>query len=119
VGFSTSPNNGRLAENMVAITLEKRRLQGAVRYFFWKNTRHEEVDFVCMENNRISCCIQVSWNIDNPKTADRFVGALCFGTSRFVSLQKLLFRIALEKNLSKPYNLRYTYISDLYKFDVG
>jgi predicted AAA+ superfamily ATPase len=76
VGFSTSPNSGRLAENLVAITLEKRQLQGSLRYFFWKNSRHEEVDFVCMKNSRVSCCIQVCWNIDNPKTADREMRAL-------------------------------------------
>lgn len=76
VAFNTSPNSGRLVENLVAITLEKQRLQGTLRYFFWKNIRHEEVDFVCMKNSRISCCIQVCWNIDNPKTASREIRAL-------------------------------------------
>lgn len=76
VGFGTSPNTGRLAENAVAITLEKQRLQGALQYFFWKNSRHEEVDFVCMENSRVSRCIQVCWNLDNPKTIDRELRAM-------------------------------------------
>jgi predicted AAA+ superfamily ATPase len=76
VGFSTGPNTGRLAENIVAVVLEKRRLQGSFRYFFWKNTRQEEVDFVCMEKGRITRLIQVCWNIDNPKTADRELRSL-------------------------------------------
>jgi hypothetical protein len=29
-----------------------------------------------MENGRVSCCMQVCWNIDNPKTADREMRAL-------------------------------------------
>jgi predicted AAA+ superfamily ATPase len=70
-GFNASPNTGRLAENAVAIALEKQRLQGSMRYFFWKNSRHEEVDFVCMDGSRVCRCIQVCWNIDNPKTLDR------------------------------------------------
>ena len=76
VGFNTSPNTGRLAENAVAIALEKRRLHGDLNYFFWKNVKHEEVDFICMEKGRVSRCIQVCWNMDNPKTMDRELRAL-------------------------------------------
>jgi predicted AAA+ superfamily ATPase len=76
VGFSNSHSIGRLAENAVAITLEKQRLQGTIQYFFWKNVRCEEVDFVCMEKGHISRCIQVCWNMDNPKTANREIRAL-------------------------------------------
>ncbi|MDD5672992.1 MAG: ATP-binding protein [Chitinivibrionales bacterium] len=76
VSFSTSPNTGRLAENVVAIALEKHRLESGQNYFFWKNTKHEEVDFVCMENGRVSRLLQVCWNMENPKTADRELHAL-------------------------------------------
>jgi len=70
-GFASSPNTGKLAENAVAISLEKRRLQGKLRYFFWKNTTYEEVDFVLMMNGQVSSLIQVCWNMDNVKTAER------------------------------------------------
>jgi predicted AAA+ superfamily ATPase len=75
-GFSMSPNTGRLAENTVAIALEKRRMQGRLNYFFWKNSSHEEVDFVVMESGRVSRLIQVCWNMENPKTFDRELRAL-------------------------------------------
>jgi predicted AAA+ superfamily ATPase len=67
---------GRLAENVVAIMLEKRRLQGRLNYFFWKNSAQEEVDFVLMENCSVSRLIQVCWNLDNSKTANRELRAL-------------------------------------------
>jgi predicted AAA+ superfamily ATPase len=76
VGFSASPNTGRLAENAVAIALEKRRLQGALHCFFWKNAQHEEVDFVCLENGRVSRLLQVCWNPESPKTTGRELRAL-------------------------------------------
>jgi uncharacterized protein len=76
VGFNASPNIGHLAENTVAVILERRKLQGSFQYFFWKNMKHEEVDFVCMEKGRITRLIQVCWNLDNPKTADREVRSL-------------------------------------------
>jgi predicted AAA+ superfamily ATPase len=76
VGFNMSPNFGKLAENLVAITLEKKKLNGLINYFFWKNERHEEVDFVCFEKGKISQCIQVCWNMDNPKTENREIRSL-------------------------------------------
>jgi predicted AAA+ superfamily ATPase len=75
-GFNTSPNTGRLAENIVAIVLEKKRLTGIMQYYFWKNEMHEEVDFLIMEQGRVARLIQVCWNIDNQKTANRELRAL-------------------------------------------
>ncbi len=75
-GFTFSPDAGRLAENAVAIRLETKRLCNKLQYFFWKNTQHEEVDFVCMENRRVTRCIQVCWNISNPQSLNREIRAL-------------------------------------------
>ncbi len=76
IGFNPSPGTGKLAENAVAIVLEKQRLQGKLNYFFWKNSQQEEVDFVLLGNGKVSQCIQVCWNLDQAKTSQREIRAL-------------------------------------------
>ena len=76
IGFSLSPGTGRLAENAVAICLHKKELEGSIRLFFWKNQKHEEVDFVLVKNLSVHLLIQVCWSLDNPKTWNRETRAL-------------------------------------------
>ncbi len=76
IGFSLSPGMGRLAENAVAICLYKKELESTIRLFFWKNQKHEEVDFVVVKNLAVHQLIQVCWNLENPKTRNRETRAL-------------------------------------------
>jgi len=76
VSFRTSPNRGRLFENLVAISLQRRKLSGELDYFFWKGERQEEVDFVIKQGLTIQQLIQVCFDTDNPKTREREIRAL-------------------------------------------
>ena len=78
-GFSSSPNYGKLAENLVAVCLKKREMEGRASIYFWKNPEQEEVDFVVKEGPRVVSLIQVCWNVDSPRTHDREIRALLKG----------------------------------------
>jgi predicted AAA+ superfamily ATPase len=67
---------GRLAENVVAIALWRRQLAGEIEVAFWKNTAHDEVDFVIREHGRVSSLIQVCWDLSDPRTKGREFRAL-------------------------------------------
>lgn len=75
-GFQIGMNIGPLAENSVAIKLKKMELERKIELFYWKNSTHEEVDFVIKKGNKIFELIQVSWNIENSKTHEREIRAL-------------------------------------------
>jgi predicted AAA+ superfamily ATPase len=74
--FRFSPELGRLYENLVAISLRKREMEGELETYFWKGPREAEVDFVVKRGLRVDQLIQVSSNIDDPRTKEREVRAL-------------------------------------------
>ena len=81
-GFLTSrvgqftPDTGRLAENMVAIALHKRALDGDCEIFFWKDPQQREVDFVVKKDRRVTQLIQVCQDMSRPETRRREIRAL-------------------------------------------
>ena len=75
-GFRFSSGIGRLYENLVAIELHRRELQGEHRVFFWKNPQQEEVDFVVQRGTAVTQLIQVCADMTDPRTAQREVRAL-------------------------------------------
>ena len=69
-----SQNIGFLYENIVAIELMRRRnAEGTEIYYYKKNI---EIDFVIRKNLKIKELIQVSYDIENPRTYKREVKAL-------------------------------------------
>ncbi|MBI5473347.1 MAG: ATP-binding protein [Ignavibacteriae bacterium] len=74
--FKTSPDYGRLCENVVAIELRRRELNGEFRFTFWKNAQQEEVDFVLREGTQTRQLIQVCTNIDAASTRVRELRSL-------------------------------------------
>lgn len=74
--FRVTENRGRLYENLVAIELWKRQLEGKVSVFYWKNAQQEEVDFVVREGSRIVALIQVCADLHDERTHGREVRAL-------------------------------------------
>ncbi|MBI5525456.1 MAG: ATP-binding protein [Deltaproteobacteria bacterium] len=74
--FRTSLDRGRLYENLVAIHLQRRRLDGGLEFFFWKGPRNEEVDFVVKSGPQIVSLIQVTSDMSEPATREREVRAL-------------------------------------------
>lgn len=72
VGFRFSENFGRLAENIVFITLKRKQaLNPGMELFYWKDVHHREVDFVVKDGLKVKTLIQVCWNIQDEKVKNR------------------------------------------------
>lgn len=76
LGVRFSQDDGRLIENLVAISLHKRVLNREIQLFFWRNAEHEEVDFVVKEGTGISTLLQVCADPSPGGTRDREIRAL-------------------------------------------
>jgi predicted AAA+ superfamily ATPase len=74
--FRLSADVGKRYENLVAVALRKRHLEGELECYFWKNQRREEVDFVLKRGPSVYQLIQVCADVDDPRTRDREVRAL-------------------------------------------
>ena len=71
-----APDTGRLAENLVAIALHKRVLDGACELYFCKDAQQREVDFVLEEGRKVTQLIQVCWDMTGADTRQREIRAL-------------------------------------------
>lgn len=88
VGFRFSENYGRLAENIVFVTLTRRQsLNPEMELFYWKDAQHYEVDFVIKDRLDVTSLIQVCWNMQNEKTRNR----------EMRSLQKAMKELKIDK----------------------
>jgi len=65
-GFQTSANTGRMLENVVAVELFRRKLEGKLQVYYWQGAGQEEVDFVVKRGRTVSQLIQVSADIASP-----------------------------------------------------
>jgi predicted AAA+ superfamily ATPase len=76
-GFRFSENAGRVAENLVAVELlRKRSLNPQLELYYWRNYQQQEVDFVVKEGARVKQLIQVCWDVSNERTRRRETSAL-------------------------------------------
>lgn len=67
-----SKNYGRLYENLVAVELSRQKSKNPlIEFYYWKNPRHEEVDFVVKNGDRIEQLIQVCYDISDLDTKKR------------------------------------------------
>ena len=74
--FKTSPDLGKLYENLVACKLKKDEVDGKLRFYYWKNQQQEEVDFVIKEGLKVKQLIQVCFNIKDLQTKNREIRAI-------------------------------------------
>jgi uncharacterized protein len=72
ISTNFSKNYGRLYENLVALCL----LRLEKEFFYWKNEKNEEVDFVLKTGNKVNELIQVCYDLENSETSNREVRAL-------------------------------------------
>ncbi|MDY6788527.1 MAG: ATP-binding protein [Candidatus Nanohaloarchaea archaeon] len=75
-GFKVREDMGRLYENLVAVELKKRALDGGGRLFYYKNDQGHETDFVVKENEDIQKLIQVTYDISDEDTRKREIRGL-------------------------------------------
>lgn len=74
--FKFSSNIGKLFENAVAINLKQSEHEGIWKLFFYKNQKHEEVDFVVQQEMKITQLIQVCYNLSDSKVKEREIRSL-------------------------------------------
>jgi predicted AAA+ superfamily ATPase len=88
-GFQFSANSGKIMENLVAVKLKKMVLEGKLELSFWKNARHEEVDFIIKKGTKVTELIQVCFDASRPETRNREMRAL-INASRELKCRKLM-----------------------------
>jgi len=67
-----SKDQGRLYENIVAVELCRKKAENPLLdFYYWKNSRHEEVDFVVKNGTEIEQLIQVCYDISEVDTKKR------------------------------------------------
>lgn len=77
--LSLNPDKTRFLENVVALELKRRGYE----FYYWRNKKGEEIDFVIIENEMATQLIQVSYNISLTDTKERETRALIKGMSYF------------------------------------
>ncbi|OIO21045.1 hypothetical protein AUJ17_03840 [Candidatus Micrarchaeota archaeon CG1_02_47_40] len=92
VAFSTSPNHGKLMENLIAIELFRRKsacpadksfaelcsaqtIEPDLDFYYWRDYGNHEVDFVLKKGNKYEL-LQSCWDASNPLTMERKVSSL-------------------------------------------
>lgn len=84
VGFRFLENFGKIAENMVAMELKRRRAQNPeLEVFYWRDYRQREVDFMVKEGLKVKELIQVCWDVSDHETKEREVKALAKAMKEF------------------------------------
>ena len=90
LALNLAQTSEKIAENLVAIELKRKEtLDPNMEIYYWKNQRHEEVDFLVKVGQKVKQLIQVCWNINEYKTKERELKAL-LKASREVKCRDLL-----------------------------
>ncbi|MDO8514945.1 MAG: ATP-binding protein [bacterium] len=76
LAFESSPNLGKLLENVVFIELVRRGYKPNLELFYYKTRNNKEVDFVLKKGLEISQLIQVCADLTDDKTRQRENSAL-------------------------------------------
>lgn len=99
VGFRFSQNYGRLAENIVALSLQRIALDNPfVEVYYWKDRRStKEIDFLIKEKTKVKSLIQVSWDIEGFVTKEREINSLLKGLNEFGLKEGLIITEDYEK----------------------
>jgi hypothetical protein len=97
IGFRFSPNTGKIAENLVFLELFKKKITNPLlEIYYWKNERHQEIDFVVKEGQKLKELIQVCWNLDNLKTKNREINSLFKGLEQLKVSDSLIITEEFE-----------------------
>ena len=89
VGFRFFDSLGVLYENLVAIELKRRELNGELEFYYYKTQQDYEVDFVVKKGLEVSQLVQVSYAINDEKTKSRETRAL-LSASKELKCRKLI-----------------------------
>ena len=73
---STSPDRGRLLENLVFIELVRRGFDPGFNLFYFVTQSGYEVDFLTRTDGKTDQLIQVTWRMSDAKTREREIRSL-------------------------------------------
>lgn len=77
VGFKFSENIGKVAENIVFLELQRKKmLTPDLEVYYWKDPFHREVDFLLKKGAKIRELLQVCWQMEEIKTKKRELNSL-------------------------------------------
>ena len=82
-------------ENLVALELKRRGYD----LYYWRNPQGEEVDFVVMENEKVTQLIQVSYDISFTENRERELRALKKGMKHFDLNKGLILTASHEESI--------------------
>lgn len=104
IGFSSSPDIGRLYENLVFSKLRRR----GVDLYYYKDKRGREIDFVVRDKRNIKEVIQVCFNIEDNMVLKREVSGLIYGLKELRLKKGLIITSAIEdKKKIEGYNIEF------------
>ncbi len=104
-GFRFSENVGRLAENLVAIELFKKRLIFPnLELYYWRDYQQREVDFVVKLGSDVHQLIQVCWDVSDPRTLKREVNNLLRASKELHCGDLLIITEDVEDQREYPIN---------------
>jgi len=84
--LSFNPDESRFLENLVAVELKRRGHD----FYYWRNPRGEEIDFVVMGGEEVSTLIQVCYDLSLVDTKEREMRALLKGMKHFEQKKGLI-----------------------------
>jgi hypothetical protein len=97
-GFRFSENLGKLIENIVFLELQRKKISTPdLEIYYWKNERHQEVDFVIKSGKNIKQLIQACWNLSDIKTEKREINSLLKAMEELNINQAIIINSDLEK----------------------
>jgi predicted AAA+ superfamily ATPase len=89
VSFRFSEDLGRNLENLVAIELKRRGRE----FYYWKNSRGMETDFLIRERSKIEMALQVTAKLDDPKIKQREINSLLAAMDEFDVTEGLILTL--------------------------
>jgi hypothetical protein len=92
----TSPNHGKLLENLVFLELFRNRLRDNYEIYYYKKSF--EVDFVIYSNRKVIELIQVTYSTIDPKTLNREIRSL-LAVSKELDVEKMTIVTYNEKKV--------------------
>ena len=98
LGFSFSPNTGRLMENLVFLQLKRQN----VPIYYYKTKTGKEVDFYLPKSNTL---IQVSLNINSAATLERELSALSEASSELSFTSKVSCNLITQHTVIDKVNI--------------
>jgi len=97
---STSPDHGRLLENLVFIELVRRGFEPGLSLFYFVSQSGYEVDFLTRVDGKTDQLIQVTWQMSEAKTRDREIRALRAASDEMKARKTLILTFDHRETIS-------------------